>query len=105
MDEYLIGIVVEEGHQVIELGLKQVDQIWQAGQSSRCLFLMQHALVFCIVVQQYPTVAVRIFEGDEDSAIVIDDIGICSKSQHFLLVDVSVSDLSHPSLIPGIAKY
>lgn len=105
MDAYLIGIVVDEGHQVIEFGLEQVDQIRQASQSSGCFFLMQQTLVFCIVVQQYPTVAVRIFKGDEDSAVVIDDIRIGSKSQHFLLVDVSVFDLSYPNLIPSIPKY
>ena len=105
MDAYLIGIVVDEGHQVIEFGLEQVDQIRQASQSSRRFFLMQQTLVFCIVVQQYPTMAVRIFKGDEDSAVVIDDIRIGSKSQHFLLVDVSILDLSYPSLVPSIPKY
>lgn len=105
MDEYLFGIVVEEGHQVIEFGLKQVDQIGQACQFGRCFFLMQLALVFCVVVQQNATVAVRIFKGDEYSSIIIDDIGVGSEGQHFLLVDVSVPDLSHPSLVPSVPEH
>lgn len=65
---------------------------------------MQQTLIFCVVVQQYPTMAVRILKRNEDSAIIIDDIGIGSISKRFLLVNVSVLDLCKPSLVPSIAE-